>query len=462
MSSQVSGIAQSTGRGSNENYTLISGYDILDRDFYRKLIKKVPRASALKWMRGIKGYMAKRTAKRHEYYFHEEGQWFSTVCTIAAASDQTTFVRITLSSADHDNTGKDSYPRLGNTVVFNNEVVGYIRALSRSVASAHTIDVYPADTTNVNVVAAAVVGSTFSVFSNAQKEKSTGVDTIVPKTTKVTNYIQTFREGYEVTDHSMQNHTEFEYNGRTNLHVKGMDDMMDRFEMAIELGLLINPASSGLTDANSNSIRLAKGLIPQITDSGNTLEYFGSPDMTTIDDAILILNGAYGETEYMVGQGIRLGLGWKNWLIDFANGGDNGIEFGSMTKEQAISLNLKSINVNGYTFYMNTWAAFGHPDSLGATGMPYPDMGVFIPMGKTKNAEVGEGQNDYEPYIQLVYCDPGGAAHQNKGDHMAWSTGALAPGGATDDGAYWKIHVQAYQGLEVRCRNKFLLMRKAA
>jgi hypothetical protein len=462
MSSQVSSIAQSTGRGSNENYTLISGYDILDRDFYRKLIKKVPRASALKWMRSIDGYMTKRTAKRHEYYFHEEGQWFSTVCTIQAATDQTTFVRITLSSADHDNSGLDSYPRVGNTVVFNNEVVGYIRALSRSVAGAHTIDVYPADTTNVNVVAAAVVGTTFSVFSNAQKEKSTGVDTIVPKTTKVTNYIQTFREGYEVTDHAMQNHTEFEYNGRTNLYVKGMDDMMDRFEMAEELGLLINPASSGLTDANSNAIRLAKGLIPQITDSGNTLEYFGTPDMSTIDDAILILNGAYGENEYLVGQGIRLNLGWKNWLIDFNTDGDKGISYGSLTKEQVVALNFNAIHVEPYSFYMNTWALFGHPDSLGATGMPYPDMAVFIPMGKTKNPDRGDEGQDYEPYIQMVYCDPGGAPHENKGDHQAWSTGAKAPGGATNDEANWKIHVISYKGLEVRCRNKFLVMRKAA
>ena len=460
MSSQVAGIAQSTGRGSNENYTLISGYDILDRDFYKKLIKKVPRASALQWMKGIKGYMAKRTAKRHEYYFHEEGQWFSTVCTIAAASDQTTFVRITISSADHDNSGLDSYPVLNNTVVFENEVVGFVRALSRSSASAHTFDIYPADTSNVNVVAAAVVGSKISFFSNAQKENSTATSTRIPKTTKVTNYIQTFREAYEVTDHSMQNHTEFEYNGQTMLHVKGIDDMMDRFAMAEELGLLINPASASLTDANSNAIRLAKGLIPQITDSGNTLEYFGTPDMTTIDDAILILNGSYGEHEYVVGQGIDLGLGWKNWLIEFNANSNIGVSFDGVSKEQAMNFNMTSVGVNGYTFHLQNWDLFSHPDSLGASGMPYRNMGVFIPMGKTKNADPDGG--GYEPYIQLVYCDPQGAAHENKGDHKVWSTGAFAPGGATNDEANWEIHAISYKGLEVRCRNKFLIMRKAA
>lgn len=461
MGSQVTGIAGASGRGSNENYTLISGYDIYDRDYYKKLVKKVPRASALQWMRHISGYMSKRTAKRHEYYFHEEGQWFSTVCTLAGASDQTTFVRITISSADHDNSGKDSYPVLNSTVVFENEVVGFVRALSRSSDSAHTFDVYPADTTNVNVVAAAVVGSKVSFFSNAQKEKSTSTEARIPKTSKVTNYIQTFRESYEVTDHAMQNHLEFEIEGQHMLHVKGIDDMMDRFSMAEELGLLINPASSGLTDANSNAIRLAKGMIPQITDSGNVLEYFGTPDMTTVDDAILILNNSFGEHEYVVGQGINIDLGWKNWLIDFNANSNIGVSFDGMTKEQSINLNFTSIGVSGYTFHMQQWPILSHSDSLGAGSMPYRDMAIFVPMGKTKNVEP-DSNGGYEPYIQLVYSNPGGAAHQNKGDHMVWSTGALAPGGATDDGAYWRIHAISYKGLEMRCRNKFLLLRKAA
>jgi hypothetical protein len=202
-------------------------------------------------------------------------------------------------------------------------------------------------------------------------------------------------------------------------------------------------------------------MIPQITDSGNTLEYFGTPDMTTVDDAILILNNSFGEHEYVVGQGINIDLGWKNWLIDFNANSNIGVSFDGMTKEQSINLNFTSIGVSGYTFHMQQWPIMSHSDSLGAGSMPYRDMAVFVPMGKTKNVEP-DSNGGYEPYIQLVYCDPGGAAHQNKGDHMVWSTGALAPGGATDDGAYWRIHAISYKSLEMRCRNKFLLLRKAA
>ena len=57
--------------------------------------------------------------------------------------------------------------------------------------------------------------------------------------------------------------------GQKFLHVKGFDDTVDRFRMSEDLGLLINPASTTLTDAGSNAIQLAKGYIPQITDNGN-------------------------------------------------------------------------------------------------------------------------------------------------------------------------------------------------
>ena len=462
--SQVPGIPGGGFQSSGENVTLISGYDIYDRDFYKKLIRKVPRASALKWMRNVKGYMGKRKAIRHTYYFHEEGQWMDSAATIASVVDGTTYVDITLAAANHENTGAQSFPVVGNTVVFENEAAGYVYSVNRTTPSAHSVRVYPVDTGVNNILASAVVGTTMVFYSNAQSEESTATEVRVPKTSKVTNYIQTFREAYKVTDHAMQNETEFSYKGQKFLYPKGIDEMMDRFEYQEELGLLINPSSASLVNAGAKAIRLAKGLIPQITDSGNTLEYFGTPDMTTIDDAILILNRAYGVNDYMVGQGINIGLGWKNWLIDFAKAGDNNVSFNAFDggKEQALNFNFQSIGVNSYTFHMSTWDLFSHSDSLGAGNMPYRDMAVFIPMGTTKNPLSDDGGESQEPYLQLVYSDPGGAANQNKGSYCVFSDGALAPGGATNDGMYWRVNAVSYKSLEARCLNKFLILRKAA
>lgn len=468
MASQAPGVsAASTGAGVNENYTLLGGYDIYDRDYYKKLIKKVPRANALKWMRGLKGYMSKRTVIRDEYYFHEEGQWFNTVCTIAAVVDNTTYATITLSTADHDNSGTTSYPVVGQTVVFENEAVGYVSVVTRSVANAHTVNVYPVDTTINNIVASAVVGTTMSFYSNAQQEAGSQTEVRIPKTSKVTNYVQTFREAYAVTDIAYRQRVEWEYDGRNFMYVKGLDEMFDRFAMAEEIGLLINPASSGLVNAGSKAIRLAKGLIPQITDSGNTMEYFGTPDKSTFDDAVLILNRSYGSNEYVVGVGLNLMQGLENWLIDFARNGDNNISFNAFEggQKQALKFNFRSVETSGYEFHFDVWKLLSHSDSLGAGSMPYRDMGIFIPLGMVANPQYGEqgAGNAEEPYLSLVYGDHGHkASWEDKGDHAVWMTGAMAPHGATSDVQELRAHVVSAKSLEARCRNKFLIMRKAA
>lgn len=467
MASQAPGVAGfSSGSGSTaENYTLIGNYDIYDRDFYKKLIKKVPRANALKWMRGMKGYMSKRTAIRDTYYFHEEGQWFATVCTIATVVDNTTYATIGLSAADMDNTGTTSYPVVGNTVVFENEAVGYVTAVTRT-ANAHTVNVYPVDTTVNNIVASAVIGTVMSFYSNAQQEGGSQTEVRIPKTSKVTNYVQTFREAYAVTDVAYRQRVEFEYGGKNFLRIKGMDEMFDRFAMAEEIGLLINPASSGLVNAGSKAIQLAKGLIPQITDSGNTMEYFGTPDKSTFDDAVLILNRSYGSNEYVVGLGLNLMQGLENWLIDFARAGDNNISFNAFDggQKQALKFNFRSVETSGYEFHFDVWKLLSHSDSLGAGNMPYRDMGIFIPLGMVANPGYGESSGESEePYLSLIYADHGHkASWEDKGDHAVWMTGAMAPNGATSDVQELRAHVVSAKSLEVRCRNKFMIMRKAA
>lgn len=464
MSSQVQGIAGSRYASAGETYVLISGYDIYDRDFYKKLMKKVPRHGALTWMRAVKGYMSKRKAHNRTYYYHEEGQWMSAAATIASVVDNSSSIDVTLSAADHEDSGANSYPIVGDMVVFEDENCGLVTVVTRTVASAHVVTVKPVDSTVTTLAASAIAGTSMVFYSNAQKERSTKRSTRVPKTSKVTNYIQTFRQDYEVTDHAEQVETEFEYMGQKFLHVKGIDDTADRFMMEEDLGLLINPASSSLTDAGSNAIQLAKGLIPQITDSGNTLEYFGTPDMTTIDDAILILNRSFGDHEYVVGEGINVQLGWKNWLIDFAKGGDNNISFNAFDggQKQALSMDFKSISIAPYTFHFQQWDILSHSDSLGAGSMPYKDMAVFIPTGKTKNPVADEGFGDMEPYLQIVYSRIPGAANENKGDYKMWESGGNARTGATSDEAVRIISMMSWKSLEVRRRNAFLVMRKAA
>lgn len=440
----------------DETLSLISSYGIFDRDIHQRLFKKVPRASALSWMRAVEGRMSKRKVRRHTYSFYEEGQFFKAAATIFSTTTSGTDVLVKLSPGDHQESGTESYPVVGNEAVFENEAVGIVTVVDSTTDSEHIITIERINASE-DVIAAAIDGSTVVFFSNAQKERSTGTTSRVPKVVKIDNGIQTFRAKYEVSDHAEQNDVEFKYKGSKKLYVKGTDDTADTFALNEELGLLLGKADD---DALTDSKKTIKGLIPQITDSGLTMEYFDSPDMTTFDDAILLLNKNYGDYEYIVGQGLPVNLKLKNWLVDFSQA-ETYTAFGEGGKEQALMLNFKSVSIEPYSFHFQTWDILSHSDSLGAGNMPYKDMMIFMPTGKTKNPDRQEGEMDYEPYIQIAYAPPGGSPQENKGDYKLFETGANARRGATSDEMTREIHWVSYKGIEIRCRNRFLIVRKS-
>ena len=72
------------------------------------------------------------------------------------------------------------------------------------------------------------------------------------------------------------------------------------------------------------------------------------------------------------------------------------------------------------------------------------------------------GFGDMEPYLQIVYSRIPGAANENKGDYKMWESGGNARTGGTSDEAVRIISMMSWKSLEVRRRNAFLVMRKAA
>jgi len=439
---------------SKESYALISTYGVYDRDLRTKLDMEYPRAGALSWMKMAKNYTGKRKVKRFKYDYWEESQWFNAAATIESAADSGSNSIVTLSSADHQDSGVNSYPRVNDLAVFEDETVGFVSAKSESVASAHTVTVKPLNPSQ-DVQAAAVAGTKIAFFSNAMPEESTSRESHVSKQTKVSNYVQTFREEYKVTDHAMLNAVEFEWKGQNYLYVKDTDDTANRFELQEELGCLITPLSSSLTDASSNSIQTTNALIPQITDNGYTQEYFDEPDLTDFEDMVIGLNDKFAGKKYIAGIGINLSVKLNRFLKDqmtqnpevfFSELGDGG---------QQLNFNFRRLDYNDYQFQFQTWEIFGHADSLGAGNMPYRHMAVMIPIGTAKDPDSGAD----EPYIKTAYADPGGAAHENFGDYKMFETGANAQRGATNATMNRVFTWVSYKGLELRHRKKFALWR---
>lgn len=446
---------------ASESYALVSAYGIYDRDVREALDGKFPRSSALSWMRSSKNRMVnigRRKARRHKYDYWEERNHLNASITIAAVDNGTAnTTKVTLSSDDHYDSGKYSYPVKNQLVVFEDETVGFVKSIDRTSDGAHEVTIYRQNA-NQDVQTAAVVGSKVVFYSNMQPEQSTKTESRIPLQVKISNYIQAFREHYDVTDFAEQNETEWVYKGQRFLHIKGIDDTADRFELQEELGLLITPLANGVTDADGNPVNSTNALIPQITDNGQTMEYFDSPDSGDFDDAILQLNKGYADTRYVVGYGIDLWLKLKDYVKDFMEQSPE-VFFSEMgSKEMSLKFGFKSVEIGDYVFDFQRWMCLDHEDTLGAGDMPYRNMAIFLPEGNTIDPML----NETVPYCRLAFCNPGGAAHENFDDYKLWETGANAKRGATNDKLNREIHWASYKGLECRQLHKFMIWRKAS
>lgn len=444
-------------QASVENFAIASGYGILDRDFRKELGMKVPKFQALSLFRELKGRMEPaRMTKRHTTYAWEEGDWRKAAVTIASKSNSGSNVLITLSSGDHYDTGTHSYPVVGNLVIFENEEVGYVSAIDRSTPSAHVLTVKPYAATE-DVQTAAVAGGVIVCYGNIQKEKSSKTEMRVPYVSKIESFIHTCRGYYASTDHAQQNEVEFEFNGQKFLYVKGIEEGADGFAMDEEGNMLFTPANDGtLTDASSNALKGATGLIPQTTASGMNFEYDIDFEFADFQDLQLLITDNYGDTEYLFGRGTNLANSMDRWLIDFTDGGAY-YNFFDGGKEQALTFRFKSIEVGGVSFHMNTWEVFSHAGSFGAGNQPWRHMGVLIPCGNTKDPEL----NKNVPYLQIQYSAPKGAAHVVQGDYKVWETGADAKQGPTSDEEIREFHWISYKTLAQRNREKFAMVRRA-
>ena len=450
---------QGARQASIENLAIATGYGILDRDFRKQLGMKVPKYKALSILRELDGKMEPiKQVKEHQFYFYEEGDWFNASCTIAAAANSGSNVLVTLSVADHYDTGTHSYPVVGQLVNFENEIVGYVVSINRAVANAHVVTIAPYNAAQT-VQTAAVVGQSLCFYGNIQKEASVGTEMRVVNISKITNRIHTSREKYAVTDFAAQNEVEFEYDGQKWLYVKGIAETADRFAMEEEMNLLLTPAYDGtLQDAGSVVLSGATGLIPQITTNGQSFDWDGDFTFTDFQDLTLVIDDNYGDDEYMFSQGKNLNLSLLSWLTDFSKYQNSGVSFDYFDgrKEQALAFNFTTIMIGGVTFHMNVWPVLSHSGSLGAGNMPYRYMGICIPCGITKDPD----RNASVPYLQLAYAPPQGAAHTIQGDIKVYETGGDAKNNPTSDEEARYIHMVSYKSLQVRNREKFIMIRK--
>ena len=442
---------------SNQNDTLISALDTVHKpEVHNKLVGQYPRQRDLNWIKEM-GKMIE--VAQTDFVHHEENELYDAPI-IASKSNSGSNVIVVLASASHYNSGANSFPRIGNLVQFKNLATGLIIAKNEDTPSAHTITVAPVNSSQ-DVQSAAVALDNFIVYSSAFEEGTSGFNkSVIPTLTKITNSLQIFSEFHEVTSSEETNQTWITFTdpntGETanRYFIKGEADTADRFSMQEDLGLFITPKSdAGLLDASSNTVRTTRALIPHLNANSNLMDYADEVSMSLNDNIIKTLNKNYAVKEYVMGEGINFSIKNKNFDVDFGkNGGIVYNTFGG-SADRAVKMGFKSVEMAGFTFHRKTMDILNHAKTTAATGFPYPDYCIMIPMGKAYDSKAAQ----YVDYFGVRYKKMPGAG--SRGDYKVWETGGTSKAG-TDSSLKRRINYASEKGLQVFGAKRYILITK--
>lgn len=437
--------------------TLVSSLDMIHMpEEYYRLVGRYPLQRDLDWLAKM-GKLIK--VEQTEFFHHEEGKIVQLPNIASTANSGSADVIVTLGSASYYLSGTKSYPRVGNLVQFKGGATGLIIAKDSSTPNAHTITIRPVNSSQ-NVRSGAVIGDYFIVYSTAFTEGTSGPsESVIPDVTRFSNICQIFYDTFTTTSSEETNKTWFEVPAADGgwgrfYYLKGEADTVDRFLIAEEEGLFLTPQSdSNLLDADGNVVRTTRALIPHLQSYANGQTY---TTVTTelYDTLIKIINKNYGVKEYMLAMGLNFSLANKDYANSFGkNGGILYNTFGGADNGQkkAIEMGFDSIAVAGYTFHLKPWNILSHADTTGASGFPYPDYFIAIPMGKGADPRSGEMIDYFGVRYKEFNNGPAG-----KGSYRRWETGGNAST-PTDASLRRSLHMASEKGLQVFGAKRYVL-----
>lgn len=429
------------------NDEIISSLDLMhEPEVFRSLVGRYPKQRELGWLKEM-GWTKKvnQTTFKH----HEENTLFQAPIIAAKANSGSNIV-LTLASDNHYQSGKYSFPRVGNLVEFVNGSTGLIIAKDTTTDSAHTVTVAPVNAAT-DVQAAAVVGDNFMCYSNADVEGGVGLtETLIPTTETFDHQLQIFRDKHEVTSSEQSNQTYIEFTNPSTgqkekrLYIKGEADTADRFNLQREFGLFLsNKSDANLVNADSKLVRTTEGLIPQLKNRANLMDYSAQPTKETYDRLCKIINKNYGGSEYQLWHGLDYAIANTSFSNDFGQAG--GIvysSFGSEGKERAIKMGFNSIMINGYTFHLKPLNILSYSDTTGAAGFGYSQNAIAMPTEKMMDAKTHEMMDP----VCVRYKEMSGKG--SRGQYKVWETGGNSDAG-TDESLVRKVNYAAEEGLQL-------------
>lgn len=376
------------------------------------------------WLR-IKSFGFESPVMNDEYSHFEEDHYHDFIVvktTISGGDSGYPGTAGTAGTFKLDSTKFDSnrkyYPKPYDEVMFSNEVVAWITGITDDTSDIF-ITVKPNKVTESlpNLTA----GEEIIIHSASWTEGSGIPDPTVSGVTKFTNeagiiketigstgtglttesYLSIMNQAGEVQGYMLKEQAAIDYR------------MLTKLEGAFLFNKRISNAASRALNSTSGYIHKAtEGLVPTMRTYGNTDGYtIGAFALTEFDAYARTLKANYVSTTIPIWTAMGLNLYQEvenalrtqnDYATDYTTKVMNDRLF-RKDESLAVSVNFKYYTKSGYTFALDCIDGFSNPQTYGATGYDFKNMGWLIPLTKRKDPKT---KNDI-PSIGIRYRSMG-------------------------------------------------------
>lgn len=455
--------------------TLLSGWSVLKPNKMKDLFRAYENQGA-DYLLMIKALGWQREVDQETYSHWEEDRIHTNFQSKGNVTGQVAgaTVAITL-HADSVDANNRYYPRVGDNLLFGNgsgRVVGTVISINETDPTAPILSVRPNQVGDT--IPDIATGDYLFIYSNAHGEGSDQVDPRISGVTEYSNYLKIIKEDVKTTGTAMTDRLWFDIpwakmDGRApagSYYRKALVDLDYRMGVFIGGALQFDePVTNTLiVDAVYGTTRQATfGLFPAANLYGYTDDY--TPGTLTIGDfdvwgrALTRESVTNGEIMGLFGDDLYVEV--ENLLVDYL--GNTNVDYtrkkvisrlfqGSASMEVVVGFSYFTKGSRTYMFKVNY--DYSNVTTYGSTGYNYSHLGIFIPMGKSRDSKTSEMVGS----IGYRYKKLGNYSREFK----MWDTGSANMDRPTNTIDYKRTSCMAHIGAHQIAANRFITLEPQA
>lgn len=392
--------------------------------------------------------------------WHEQS-WISNNAKIASftgGASAAATATITIASADHYVSGTRS-PFTANTIIKIGAYDYFIQSKNETVASAHTITVLGlGSAAAVALNTLLLAGQTMVPTGNAYAE-NTDYGTGSPSLpTEFEESLAIVKDTILVTGTQGTNRMKVmgAYGG-TNYVTHDADiECFIKHKVNLSYQILTGPGGT-TTDSAGNTVRVMKGVEPQVKARGTTYPYNASLSLQDVYNWTSIMKTERAPFENLMKVGHQANINLEGVVTETMKQGARVYLQNSEQGKKMIDFGFDGFQVAGFTFLKQPFVEFDHPIITAAAGQAYPHKIMITPHKNVKDAKTG--QSGYAVRIGYKKADgPKGIKFDRKFQFTMEGNSAPVPTNGMDN---VEFHYLTECGVAVACANQGIVVERS-